>query len=219
MRVWSFQYLLFTVSTLMLPVFFDPVQGKPLNLYLTGAAGVNNPTQRNNTGVLGSFQEYTDPGVSAELGLGVDFGRFRVETTYAIDASKLRGYTNVRGVDFDYASGGEVRKQSVFLSGYWDVLAHSGSALSPYIGAGIGYSNLDVRDFSDPGLSYEGYNRSLLGYQFKAGLSMKTSLKSRIFAEGFYRGTSGYKTFDGFDTWETDSFGSWGGQFGVRFGI
>lgn len=219
MRVWPFQYLLFTVSTLMLPVFFDPVQGKPLNLYLTGAAGVNNPTQRNNTGVLGSFQEYTDPGASAELGLGVDFGRFRVETTYAIDASKLRGYTNVRGVDFDYASGGEVRKQSVFLSGYWDVLARSGSALSPYIGAGIGYSNLDVRDFSDPGLSYEGYNRSLLGYQFKAGLSMKTSLKSRIFAEGFYRGTSGYKTFDGFDTWETDSFGSWGGQFGVRFGI
>lgn len=219
MSVLSLQRLLLAASTLVLPIFFDPVQGKPFNLYLTGAAGINNPTQRNNTGVLGSFQEYTDPGASAELGLGVDFGRLRVETTYAIDASKLRGYTNVRGVDFDYVSGGEVRKQSVFLSGYWDVLGHSGRVMSPYIGAGIGYSNLDVRDFSDPGLSYEGYNRSLLGYQFKAGLSIKTSLKSKVFAEGFYRGTSGYQTFDGFDKWDTDSFGSWGGQLGVRFGI
>ena len=219
MSVLSLQRLLLAASTLVLPIFFVPVQGKPLNLYLTGAAGINNPTQRNNTGVLGSFQEYTDPGASAELGLGVDFGRLRVETTYAIDASKLRGYTNVRGVDFDYVSGGEVRKQSVFLSGYWDVLSHSGRVMSPYIGAGIGYSNLDVRDFSDPGLSYEGYNRSLLGYQFKAGLSIKTSLKSKVFAEGFYRGTSGYQTFDGFDKWDTDSFGSWGGQLGVRFGI
>jgi len=200
-----------------LAFFSFPAQAKPAKIYVTGAAGVNNPFTRDNTGDLGSFQEYTNSGASAELGLGVDFGNLRIETTYAIDASQLKGYTNVRGVDFDYISGGEIRKQSAFLTGYWDILQKSN--WTPYLGAGIGYSNLDVRDFSDPSLSYKGYNRSLVGYQFKAGISINTSSRSELFIEGIYRGTSGFQTNDGFDEWDTASFRSWGGQLGVRFGI
>ena len=132
-------------------------------LYITGAAGANNPTTRTNTGKAGTFEEYTNPGASAELGLGIDFDGLRIEATYAIDASQLSGYTNVRGIDFDYISGGEVRKQSVFMSGYWDLLLKK--SWTPYLGAGVGYSNLDVRNFSDPGLCYNAFSLSL-------GLSM-----------------------------------------------
>ena len=205
------------LALISLAFFALPAQSEPAKIYITGAVGANNPVTRDNTGELGSFQEYTNSGASAELGLGVDFGSLRIETTYAIDASQLEGYTSVRGVEFDYISGGEIRKQSVFLSGYWDILQKRN--WTPYLGAGIGYSNLDVRDFSDPGLSYKGYNRSLLGYQFKAGVSINTSSRSQLFVEGVYRGTSGFRTNDGFDEWDTASFRSWGGQLGVRFGI
>ena len=166
-------------------------------LYITGAAGANNPTTRTNTGKAGTFEEYTNPGASAELGLGIDFDGLRIEATYAIDASQLSGYTNVRGIDFDYISGGEVRKQSVFMSGYWDLLLKK--SWTPYLGAGVGYSNLDVRNFSDPGLSYNAFNRSLWDYQCKAGMSIDISSDSKIFAEGIYRTNSHFNTNDGFN--------------------
>ena len=187
------------------------------NLYLTGAAGANNPMTRTNTGEAGTFEEYTNPGASAELGLGVNFDGLRIEATYALDASQLSGYTNVRGVDFDYISGGEVRKQSAFLSGYWDIFRKK--SWTPYLGAGIGYSNLDVRGFSDPGLSYNAFNRSLWGYQFKAGISVDVSASSKIFAEGIYRGTSRFNTNDGFNDWNNASWSSWGGQLGIRVAL
>ena len=60
-------------------------------LYITGAAGANNPTTLTNTGKAGTFEEYTNPGASAELGLGIDFDGLRIEATYAIDANQLSG--------------------------------------------------------------------------------------------------------------------------------
>lgn len=186
-------------------------------LYLTGAAGANNPLTRTNTGEAGTFEEYTNPGASTELGLGVNFDGLRIEATYALDASQLSGYTNVRNIDFDYVSGGEVIKQSTFLSGYWDILRKKN--WTPYLGAGIGYSNLDVRNFSDPSLSYKAFNRSLWGYQFKAGMSVDITNNSKLFAEGVYRATSSFNTNDGFDDWENASWSSWGGQLGIRVAL
>ena len=80
-------------------------------------------------------------------------------------------------------------------------------------------TNLDVRSFADSGLSYAGFNRSLLGYQFKAGVSVDVNARSNLFLEGVYRGTSGFETNDGFDDWNNASYASWGGQLGVRIGL
>jgi opacity protein-like surface antigen len=44
---------------------------------------------------------------------------------------------------------------------------------SPYVGVGMGLTFLDVGAFSDPGRSYQGYSKSLFGYQAKAGLPMR----------------------------------------------
>ena len=197
LRGLSLGLLASAVSISSLPVIAQEDRDDYHKLYITGAAGANNPTTRTNIGKAGNFEEYTNPGVSGELGLGIDFDGLRIEVTYAIDASQLRGYTNIRGIDFDYISGGEVRKQSVFMSGYLDLLRKK--SWTPYLGAGIGYSNLDVRKFSDPGLSYHAFNRSLWGYQFKSGMSIDASSDSKIFAEGIYRANSRFNTNDGFN--------------------
>jgi len=217
LRRLSLGLLASAISIASLPVIAQEDSDDYPKLYITGAAGANNPTTRTNTGKAGTFEEHTNPGVSAELGFGIDFDGLRIEATYAIDASQLSGYTNVRGINFDYISGGEVRKQSVFMSGYWDLLRKK--SWTPYLGAGVGYSNLDVRNFSDPGLSYNAFNRSLWGYQFKAGMSIDVSSDSKIFAEGIYRATSRFNTNDGFNNWNNASWSSWGGQLGVRVAL
>jgi len=185
--------------------------------YVTAGVGSNWPIDRVGKGDPGSFTEFSTPGFSTEVGIGYDFKPVRLELTYALDASKLEGYNSVAGRYYKYSEGGQTRKDSAFASIYWDLLPRK--RLSPYIGVGIGISLLDVGAFSDSALSYQGYSKSLLGYQAKAGLSYVINYKSKVFAEAIYRGTSGYGTDDGYDKWDNSSFSSWGAQIGLRIGL
>lgn len=186
-------------------------------LYVTGAVGANWPIDRVATGEAGSFTEFSNPGFSTEIGLGYDFRPVRLELTYALDASRLRGYNSVSDQYYEYDRGGETAKNSAFVSLYWDLF--TGKRLTPYIGGGVGISSLNVMDFSEPGYGYDGYSRTLFGYQVKAGLAYAIDPRSKFFAEAVFRGTSGYNTFDGFNDWRDPSFSSWGGQVGVRIGL
>jgi len=192
-------------------------KGNLSGLYVTAGVGANWPIDRVGKGDPGSFTEFSTPGFSTEVGIGYDFKPVRLELTYALDASKLEGYNSVTGRYYKYSQGGQTRKDSAFASIYWDLLPSK--RLSPYIGVGIGISFLDVGAFADPGLSYQGYSKSLLGYQAKAGLSYAIDYKSKVFAEAVYRGTGGYGTDDGYDKWDNSSFSSWGAQIGLRIGL
>jgi opacity protein-like surface antigen len=186
-------------------------------LYVTAGVGANWPVERVGYGEPGSFTEFSSPGFATEVGVGYDFRPLRLELTYALDASKLQGYDNVAGQYYKYNQGGQTRKNSAFASFYWDLLP--GRRLSPYLGGGVGLSSLDIREFSETGLNYKGYSKSLFGYQAKAGLSYAVDNRSKVFAEAIYRGTSGYSTNDGYDTWSNASFSSWGAQAGLRIGL
>ena len=187
------------------------------SLYVTGAIGMNWPTARVGTGDAGSFTEFSHPGFSTEIGFGYDFKPLRVELTYALDASRLKGYSLGSDQYYEYNRGGDTRKNSAFASLYWDLLPNK--RLTPFIGAGLGLSSLSVGKFSEPGYNYDAYSSVLFGYQVKAGLSYGIDPKSKIFAEAVYRGTTGYNTNDGFNDWRNSSFSSWGGQIGVRVGL
>ena len=193
------------------------LKGNQSGLYVTAGVGTNWPIERVGEGSPGSFTEFSSPGFSAEVGIGYNFKPIRLELTYALDTSKLQGYDNVAGRYYGYNQGGQTRKNSAFASLYWDLLPSK--RLTPYIGVGMGFSLLDVSEFAEPGLSYQGYSKSLLGYQAKAGLSYSINHRSNVFAEAVYRGTSGYGTDDGYDKWNNSSFSSWGAQVGIRFGL
>jgi opacity protein-like surface antigen len=192
-------------------------KGDRSGFYVTAGVGANWPIDRVGKGEPGSFTEFSTPGFSTEVGIGYALKPVRLELTYALDASKLEGYNSVTDRYYKYSQGGQTRKNSAFASVYWDLLPSK--RLSPYIGAGIGISLLDVGAFADPGLSYQGHSKSLLGYQVKAGLSYAINYKSKVFAEAVYRGTSGYGTDDGYDKWDNSSFSSWGTQIGLRISI
>lgn len=192
-------------------------KGELSGLYVTTGVGANWPSERMGKGDPGSFTEFSTPGFSTEVGIGYKFKPVRLELTYALDSSRLEGYNSVSGQYFKYSQGGQTRKDSAFASIYWDLF--TSKRLSPYIGVGIGISLLNVSKFADPGLRYQGYSKSLLGYQAKAGLSYAINHRSKVFAEAIYRGTSSYGTDDGYDKWDNSSFLSWGAQVGLRLDL
>jgi opacity protein-like surface antigen len=153
-------------------------QGGLSGFYITTGVGANWPIDRVGKGERGIFTEFSNPGFSGEVGLGYEFKPLRLELTYALDASNLEGYNNVSGKYFKYVQGGQTRKNSAFASVYWDLLASK--RLSPYVGVGMGLTFLNVGAFSDPGLSYQGYSKSLFGYQAKAGLSYAINHRSKV---------------------------------------
>ena len=192
-------------------------------LYLTGALGGNFPTDSTSvetTNVFGltnnySFVDTHTGGFSAEVGGGYDFGFIRTEITYAYDASTLAYYTDQYST-YQY-TGGSVNKNSVFASAYWDI--NLNSRLSPYIGGGIGYSNLNVSPSGDA-LSgpnaYAGYSAGAFAYQVKVGLSYLLSRRADAFVEGLYRGMGGYNTIDTGIHYSYSDYNRWGVQLGAR---
>ena len=133
LRRLSLELLASPISVASQPAFAQDnrIENSPY-LYLTSVAGANNQKNQTNTGEVGTFEEYTNLGVSVELELWVAFDGLKIETTYAIDTRQLSIYTNVSGIDFDNIVGGKVWKQSAFLSGYWYVFIRQ-TGLQPWL--------------------------------------------------------------------------------------
>ena len=188
-------------------------------------------------------------GFAGEAGIGYDFGAVRTELTYVynnanVDSGNINvnprlAFNNNSNIYNGNArvnlSGGSVNTNSVMASAYVDI--PTGSRFVPYVGGGIGYTNvnwsanfdnnvrllvpalapvpvtlplnnaLNGRNFSDSG------NASLFGYQAKVGVSYVASCTTDVFAEGTYQGATGFEI----QNVDYSSLNSWGARAGVRF--
>jgi opacity protein-like surface antigen len=186
-------------------------------------------------------------GFAGEAGIGYDFGAVRTELTYVYNNANVDG-GNIKGnglVFYDNniydptvrvkLNGGSVNTNSVMASAYVDI--PTGSRFVPYVGGGIGYTNvnwsanfdnnvsvlvpalapvpvtvplndyLNGRNFSKSG------NASLFGYQAKIGVSYVASCTTDVFAEGTYQGATGFEI----QNVDYSNLNAWGARAGVRF--
>jgi opacity protein-like surface antigen len=133
----------------------------------------------------GKFAELsfdTGYGVNAALGNSYNSG-FRSEVEFAYRTNDVDdGKVSVPEFDI-YESGpvdGEMSSWAVMINGYYDF--DTGSALKPFIGAGLGYANVDLELGSDSD------DDGVFAYQFMAGLGFAISkevsldLQYRFFA-------------------------------------
>jgi hypothetical protein len=200
----------------------DVVEVESVNgWYLTVGAGAVWPSDQrmwardnsiwNNVTSLPSTTINYNGGFSVDGGIGYDFGALRAELTYGYSAPSIENVTlrNLGGGSFD--AGGKINKNDIMASVYWDVLPFS--RFTPYIGGGIGYSNLSTPSFN-VGSYYSGSNnKGLFGWQAKAGISYAMAYNWDVYAEATFSGTGNPH----FENVNFSSYKDVGAKLGFRY--
>jgi hypothetical protein len=185
--------------------------------YLTLGVGASKPADRswqtNDLDFTANGNLQYGGGVSADGGVGYDFGAVRTELTYAYNRASLNDIS-VRSSFLDGATdvsgSGIINKNDVMGSVYLDVPF---GRWIPYIGGGIGYTNISTPGFTAGDYRFGSGNRGLFGWQAKAGLTYAINYNWDVYGEGVYQGASGYTN----DDLRFGSFNNWGGKLGFRY--
>jgi hypothetical protein len=155
-------------------------------------------------------------GFGADGGIGYDFGAIRTELTYVYGRSSLEKINvngEIDGMEFDESSSsasGNLNQNSVFASVYLDIpFGH----FVPYLGGGLGYTNLSTPSFTVDGYRSSGGNEGALGWQAKLGVAYAINWNLDLYAEGVYSGVSGISMGD----LDTQSFSQYGAKLGFRY--
>jgi opacity protein-like surface antigen len=107
----------------------------------------------------------------------------------ALDAASIAGSPTPLGASVAaiVADGrGDISSTSVFANVYYDF--NSGSAWQPYIGAGLGLSDVNVK-YNPSGVGVIDGGETKFAYQVKAGLTWMVNETWEVFGEYAYRAT------------------------------
>jgi opacity protein-like surface antigen len=103
----------------------------------------------------------------------------------------------------------------VLASAYVDIPTNS--RWVPYIGGGLGYTNVGWGAYSATAfgvtLTQTPGSQGVFGYQAKLGLSYLASRNADLFVEGTYQGAAGFTI----DRINYDPLNSWGARLGARY--
>jgi hypothetical protein len=147
-------------------------------------------------------------GFSVDGGVGYDFGTLRTELTYGFTRASLH---KVHFDDIETFNGsGNVNKNDVMASVYLDIPFGS---WVPYLGGGIGYTNLSTPSYTIDDMRFSSDNQGLFGWQAKVGVSYVMNWNTDIYVEGTYSGASGFQG----DNFDYSSFNNWGAKLGFRY--
>ena len=131
-------------------------------------------------------------GFSGEIGLGKDFGRSRLEITYARNTGDLDAITVDQAGTAVSVSGG-VAQDGLFFNGLYELTEDEYSQFTPYVGAGIGLNWTKWDNVTVTGVNLgDTWVRNLAG-QVKVGSLVGLSEKSDFFLEGVYTLQGGYE--------------------------
>jgi len=107
----------------------------------------------------------------------------------ALDAAALAGSPDPLGVsimDLVADGQGEITSTSFMMNAYYDF--DTGGALTPYLGAGLGFSSIDVT-YAPSGVGIIDDGETAFTYQLGAGVSYALSDTWDVYAEYKYRAT------------------------------
>ena len=161
-----------------------------------------------------------DGGFTGELAVGYKFNQARAEVAvgYGNYSSSKQTFNSGRYDSFSSSSNRALNLTTVMVNGYYDIPLTNGdgsrSRWSPYIGAGIGYANINAPSCSGSGC-FSGGSTGGFAYQGNLGLSYRVGNRSQAFVETGYLGS----TSGSIDRVNFDSFGSWRVFLGWRQGF
>ena len=135
---------------------------------------------------LRSGVEFVYSQADVDTHTGVTLGGGSID---AVDAAAIAGSAAPLGatVAAVVADGrGEITNTGIFLNAYYDF--NQASALQPYVGACIGYVDVDVT-YQPSGITVIDDSEGKFGYQVKAGATWQLQNQWELFGEYAYRAT------------------------------
>ena len=145
--------------------------------YFTAGAGLTSISDVTATAASTSVAVEIESGASYEAGFGYNFGNdLRTEITWG----QSRG-------DFEKVAGtavtaGDVVASTISANVFKDF--SSESKFTPYIGAGIGTTDIDTGNITISGTTYTGTNETSTSYSLKFGSKYQMSDQTDVFLEG-----------------------------------
>jgi len=185
--------------------------GQGTGFYLTVGAGaawpsdVNVRTRNFDPNFNGDLQ--FGGGFSVDGGVGYDFGAIRTELTYGYTRASIND-SNFNNKKYDVS--GIINKNDVMASAYLDVPF---GQWVPYLGGGIGYTNLSTPSFNFSGFRTGSNNQGLFGWQAKVGVAYVLSWNTDIYVEGTYSGAEGFSS----NNLRYDAYNDFGAKLGFRY--
>lgn len=217
-------YTLISAAALAAATSAQAQEANDTGVYGVARAGVSiDPRSKIDSGDLpasSTFDEKTKykTGFTGELGVGYDFGLFRVEPTIGYTSNNLnREDAAVGGFD----ASGRTRSFQMGVSGYVDV--PTGGIIKPYVGGGIGAARVDAKlsrldSVTGAGSSYSDKDWGFL-WHADAGVGVQVAPKTTVELGGRYTQTSSLR-FDGQNAGVATSYEpklrSFSGTIGIR---
>ena len=116
-------------------------------------------------GVPFSIDTEFDTGMVIEGAVGYDFGMFRAEGEIGYRKNDIDKFS---ALGISLSADGDIDALSFMANGYLDF--ENQTALTPYIGAGIGYATVSANDISVGGIDVGDEDDSVFAYQLGVGV-------------------------------------------------
>ena len=213
------------LTTLTGSVFLSPVQAEEkTGFYGTlsiGTDSLNDPTWGTTVSSTdyGGKANLDSDGLSYDLGIGYDFGKWRTDLTYSHQQHDLKSCTETKtSVTCATGGQGEGDLNSIMASVYRDF--SNDSKWTPYIGAGLGTTNISPDNITVNSVEYNLNDEDTFTYQVKAGTSYEMTEKAALFGEVTYKAYNDITTVNtnvsgvNFDVTDISSLGF---RIGTRF--
>ena len=161
--------------------------------YAGAVAGINIPADSDWTGPgQPTITIEYNSGFTGGVFAGYDYGMVRVEGEVRYLQADIDKFSAL-GVSLD--AGADVNTWGYMLNGYYDF--ENSSALTPYLGVGIGAAHVEIKNASLLGYSIPGKDKDTeFAYQFIAGIDYSVSQQMMVGLSYRYFGTSDLK-FEG----------------------
>ena len=152
----------------------------------------------------------TEPGIRSEVGIGCKAAsNLRLELTYIQGSGDVDSFT---AKQHQTTSSGEIATKSIMAGAYVDFPSGQ-SKFVPYLGAGIGSTNIAMDKLTVNGIETGDGDVSTFSYQIKIGSSYELASQTDLYLEASYLGTSEFEINGS----EIDSHRSLNASFGARF--
>ena len=174
------------ITFVCLLAFFSsaPVYGAE-GLYVSGNFGfaMASDSDLTNSTVPGTtINTEFDTGVAIGVALGYDFSKFRVEGEMSYQKNDV-SQIGSQGVFFN--NTGKAVAFSFLINGYYDYI--NSSAFTPYISAGLGFTQIEFNDIDISGAGFSGSDDSDTVFAYQLGIGVGYSVTEKITIDVRYR--------------------------------